>query len=95
MPTLRLHGPLRWFVNWLTFRSANPTFRIAPTSDNEHEALCNAIAAEVLVPWKEFATAWAGTKGTAIERINKLRQQFGVGGLVIARRPLGERSISR
>jgi Zn-dependent peptidase ImmA (M78 family) len=67
----------------------------APMSHNKHEALCNAIAAEVLVPQKEFATAWANTTGTAVERINRLRQQFRVSGLVIARRALDERLITR
>ncbi|MFM0282365.1 ImmA/IrrE family metallo-endopeptidase [Paraburkholderia sediminicola] len=60
----------------------------APGSQNKHEILCNAIAAEVLVPQIEFAKAWSAVQGTVPEKISLLRQQFRVSGLVIARRAL-------
>lgn len=55
-------------------------------SDNRHEALCNAIAAEVLVPEQDFLKAWSAMVDAPVHKIALLRQQFGVSSLVIARR---------
>ncbi|QVN17272.1 ImmA/IrrE family metallo-endopeptidase [Burkholderia pyrrocinia] len=65
----------------------------SPASHNKHEILCNAIAAEVLVPQEQFASAWSAARGTATEKVTLLRQQFRVSSLVVARRALDLRLV--
>ena len=65
----------------------------SPASHNKHEILCNAIAAEVLVPQEQFASAWSAARGTATEKVTMLRQQFRVSSLVVARRALDLRLV--
>ncbi|CAB3805406.1 hypothetical protein LMG28614_06201 [Paraburkholderia ultramafica] len=65
----------------------------SPASHNKHEILCNAIAAEVLVPEEKFASAWSAARGTATEKVTLLRQQFRVSSLVVVRRALDLRLV--
>lgn len=54
-----------------------------PTSENKTEQLCNRVAAEFLVPNKEFTRAWQSE--TAIEEnLETLARQFHVSTYVIA-----------
>jgi len=65
----------------------------SPASHNKHEILCNAIAAEVLVPQEQFASAWSAAQGTVTEKVALLRQQFRVSSLVLVRRALDLRLV--
>ncbi|CAJ0721928.1 MULTISPECIES: helix-turn-helix domain-containing protein [Ralstonia] len=66
----------------------------APGNQNAHERLCNAIAAEVLVPIGEFLEAWSGIDDLPTNKINRLRERFHVSQLVIARRALDLNLVS-
>lgn len=66
-----------------------------PGNSNGHEALCNAIAAEVLVPQREFLKAWSAIDDFPTNKIAQLRQRFHVSRLVIARRALDSELVSR
>jgi Zn-dependent peptidase ImmA (M78 family) len=60
----------------------------APKSGNRAERLCNAIAAELLVPRAQFLTVWNDERGHEDTRLDKARKHFRVSALVIARRAL-------
>jgi Zn-dependent peptidase ImmA (M78 family) len=60
-----------------------------PKPDNKVEALCNAAAAQFLVPQQEFSSAWTAlSTDDATTRIAILKRHFKVSALVIARRGL-------
>jgi Zn-dependent peptidase ImmA (M78 family) len=63
--------------------------RAHPNADHKSEVLCNAVAAEFLVPMESFDKQWAqsGSLG-ALLAIEQLRKHFKVSALVIARRAL-------
>ena len=62
----------------------------------KNEALCNAVAAEVLVPTKEFRNAWEKLGNTDIrERINEISKHYCCGVLVICRKALDNRFIDK
>ncbi|CAN5409802.1 XRE family transcriptional regulator [soil metagenome] len=68
----------------------------APKPNDPTEVLCNAAAAEVLVPAKEFSRAWnEQALLDSSERIDVLRRRFKVSTLVIARRALDHGVITR
>lgn len=69
---------------------------VAIGSNDRTEVLCNAIAAEALVPVAEFVRAWdeAGNYDSLV-KIDTLRRRFKVSGLVIARRALDRGVIDR
>lgn len=54
------------------------------------ETLCNAVAAEVLVPRRAFCSAWENTEGTIEKRVQELSKYFNCSQSVIARRALDE-----
>lgn len=54
------------------------------------EILCNAVAAEVLVPRRAFCNAWENTEGTIEKRVQELSKYFNCSQSVIARRALDE-----
>ncbi len=62
-------------------------------TNNAEERLCNAVAAEVLVPKSLFVPEWAKHHGTDQEKISALSKSFNVSQLVIARRALDAGSI--
>ena len=68
-----------------------------PNTGNAKEALCNAVAAEVLVPQALFEEFWAGLdpKQSDAQRIAAGRRYFRVSELVIARRALDLELIER
>jgi Zn-dependent peptidase ImmA (M78 family) len=58
----------------------------SPSSQNRQEILCNAIAADALVPRAAFVKAWEQATGIAEKKVGSLRQIFKVSTLVIGRR---------
>lgn len=69
---------------------------VAPKSNNRTEVLCNAAAAEILVPQADFMVEWNDREGVAdLVRIDILRRHFKVSALVIARRALDRGFVSR
>ena len=63
---------------------------------NEIEVLCNAVAAEILVPSNYFEIEWARQNGQQLNRkIQLLANIFSCGGVVIARKALDARYISK
>jgi Zn-dependent peptidase ImmA (M78 family) len=67
----------------------------SPGSTNAHEKLCNAIAAEFLVPKQSFMSIWNEIDTAADLRLEKARKAFKVSMLVIARRALDLGLIDR
>lgn len=53
---------------------------------NKTEAFCNRVAAEVLVPQREFLNEWRGITSTLDVRVDRTSRRFWVSGYVIARR---------
>uniref|UniRef100_UPI0035B26F88 ImmA/IrrE family metallo-endopeptidase n=1 Tax=Hylemonella sp. TaxID=2066020 RepID=UPI0035B26F88 len=67
----------------------------APGSSAITEVVCNAVAAEILVPLGEFIPRWSALESLPVPaRIEALRRDFKVSGLVIARRALDQGLIS-
>jgi len=58
----------------------------SPSSRNRQEMLCNAIAADALVPRAAFVKAWEQATGIAEKKVDFLRRIFKVSALVIGRR---------
>lgn len=63
-------------------------------SDNEFEVFCNHVAAEFLVPAEEMDAAWQEVGGEE-RRFERLARFFKVSPVVVARRALDMRLISR
>lgn len=66
------------------------------TDNSPIEVLCNAVAAELLVPQQEFSRQWQAAQAdgdTGYTAIDKLAQVFPVSHVVIARRALDNRLI--
>lgn len=63
--------------------------------ENETEKICNAVAAEILVPTDMFVRAWKNEEGTDIEKIDVLARKFKCSKYVIARRALDLNKISK
>ncbi len=67
-----------------------------PRASHATEALCNAAAAEILVPTAEFRTQWDELSGiTELARIERIRRYFKVSALVVARCALDAGYIDR
>jgi Zn-dependent peptidase ImmA (M78 family) len=67
-----------------------------PQPNDPTEVLCNAAAAEILVPGEEFASEWDELSSVDVsDRIERLRHHFKVSALVIARRALDRNLIVR
>ena len=64
-------------------------------TDNENEIICNAVAAEILVPTDIFIEKWSGTKGTLSEKLETLSRTFKCSQFVIARKALDNGKITR
>jgi len=58
------------------------------------ETLCNAVAAEVLVPRRVFCNVWENTAGIIKSRVQELSKYFNCSQSVIARRALDEAYIT-
>lgn len=67
----------------------------APATQNAHERLCNAAAAELLVPADKFLALWDSTVGDDAAKMDFVRSRIKVSTLVIARRALDLRKISK
>ncbi|QOJ24908.1 MAG: ImmA/IrrE family metallo-endopeptidase [Gammaproteobacteria bacterium] len=65
------------------------------SSRNINETRCNTIAAEVLVPSKDFMHQWGNTSADFREKISVLNKSFKVSELVIARIALTNGKISQ
>ncbi|MGV3593409.1 MAG: ImmA/IrrE family metallo-endopeptidase [Gammaproteobacteria bacterium] len=65
-----------------------------PDTKRREEILCNAVAAEFLVPGKEFLNYWRSDVEDWTANIPELRNHFHVSGYVIARRALTLKKIS-
>lgn len=63
--------------------------------ESEIEKLCNAVAAELLVPEDSFLLLWKNVDGSEIEQIEELAKKFKCSRYVIARRALEEKKISK
>lgn len=63
-------------------------------TDNANEIICNAVAAEILVPNDTFLTKWNGINGSSIEKIEALSKVFRCSQYVIARRALDNKKIT-
>jgi Zn-dependent peptidase ImmA (M78 family) len=64
-------------------------------SQNSHERVCNAIAAEFLVPKSSFLEVWNNKQGHEDTKLEFTRAVFKVSSLVIARRALDLGLISK
>jgi Zn-dependent peptidase ImmA (M78 family) len=64
---------------------ANPD-ELGEHDPNTIEEFCNRVAAEVLVPAKDFLREWKAAKGTGDMRVHKLSRRFWVSGFVTLRR---------
>lgn len=67
----------------------------AVNSENRHERVCNAIAAEFLVPQSSFLDVWNNKQGDEDAKLELTRAVFKVSSLVIARRALDLGLISK
>ncbi|MEO6422366.1 MAG: ImmA/IrrE family metallo-endopeptidase [Candidatus Nitrotoga sp.] len=68
----------------------------SPNSTNAHERLCNAIAAEVLIPAERFLQLWKAVSARDDnEKFNFVRSQIKVSTLMIARRALELNCVTR
>ena len=67
----------------------------APKTNYATEALCNAAAAEILVPKKEFVVRWQNLEGSIKDKLEAQRLSFKVSSVVIARRALDVGFIDR
>lgn len=59
------------------------------------EQLCNAVAAEILVPDKLFIKKWRNSEEISVEKIKSIAQYFKCSSFVIARRALNKKFISK
>ncbi|AQQ71166.1 hypothetical protein SMSP2_01532 [Limihaloglobus sulfuriphilus] len=59
------------------------------------EQFCNSVAAEVLVPHREFAECWRQTDGDFENHVEELTKIFKVSSVVIARRALDYKFVRR
>lgn len=74
----------------------NDNFRMNETFHNRLEKNCNAVAAELLVPCKDFIEQWEGRSQLKTEdKIKVVARYFNVSRLVIARRALENGKIDR
>ena len=64
-------------------------------TDNANEIICNAVAAEILVPNDVFLTKWDGINGSSSEKIEALSKVFRCSQYVIARRVLDNNKITK
>jgi Zn-dependent peptidase ImmA (M78 family) len=62
---------------------------------NKYESLCNAVAAEILVPSEVFEEKWRNTDNETEEKIRELSRYFKCSQSVIARRALDKRFITK
>ena len=63
------------------------------TGMNHSEAVCNAAASELMVPWKEFLNKWDEYDMDIFEKITELSRHFRCGKIVIARKALDCKKI--
>ncbi|MBO7448734.1 MAG: ImmA/IrrE family metallo-endopeptidase [Clostridiales bacterium] len=59
------------------------------------EVICNAVAAEILVPRNLFITLWKQFDGDNLERIDKIAKRFNCSQFVVVRRALDTNNISK
>ncbi|MBK8262673.1 MAG: ImmA/IrrE family metallo-endopeptidase [Nannocystis sp.] len=78
---------LAHIVAGITGVSNSPVASATKTHQRSEEISCNKIAAEFLVPEREFRQQW-DTRGVFAEKVDKLRRHFRVSRLVVARRAL-------
>lgn len=67
----------------------------SPNSENKHERLCNAIAAEMLIPGDRFLSLWDAVDGDEDRKVNFIHDHIKVSTYVIARRALEMGRVSR
>ncbi|MDD7219740.1 MAG: ImmA/IrrE family metallo-endopeptidase [Clostridia bacterium] len=63
-------------------------------NDSATEQICNAVAAEILVPDDMFAMEWEKTSGNNLEKLENLSKYFRCSQYVIARKALSAEKIS-
>lgn len=64
-------------------------------TDNANEIICNAVAAEILVPNDIFINKWNDAIGNNVERIEALSKVFRCSQYVIARKALDNNKITK
>jgi Zn-dependent peptidase ImmA (M78 family) len=67
----------------------------SPSSEDKHERLCNAIAAEMLIPTERFLALWDSVDGDEDRKVNFIREHIKVSTFVVARRALEMGRVSR
>ncbi|MDE0269161.1 MAG: ImmA/IrrE family metallo-endopeptidase [Acidimicrobiaceae bacterium] len=72
---------------------ADPTVTSNGTSDVE--TFCNAVAAELLLPWSQVATSWRQRKTAMSERVRSVSREFNVSTVMVARQLWTHSAISR
>jgi Zn-dependent peptidase ImmA (M78 family) len=78
---------------WLGLDAVSGFSATLPANDKS-EKFCNKVAAEFLIPAKDFSQAWEETELTA-DRYKQLAKQFKVSPIVVARRALDMNYISQ
>lgn len=64
-------------------------------TDNANEMICNAVAAEILVPTDIFEEKWRNMKGTHIEKVEALSKSFRCSQYVIVRKALDNDKVTK
>ena len=72
----------------------NDTFGISPKVSKE-EQFCNAVAAEILVPYKLFSEEWVKQSGNSESRIKELGKRFVCSRFVLLRKALDTGKIDQ
>lgn len=67
----------------------------SPNSQNNHERLCNAVAAELIIPADTFTKLWDEIDGSDEAKVTFVRRHIKVSALVIARRALELGKVSK
>jgi Zn-dependent peptidase ImmA (M78 family) len=78
---------------WLGLDAVSGFSATLPANDKS-EKFCNKVAAEFLIPAKDFSQAWEETE-LAADRYKQLAKQFKVSPIVVARRALDMNYISQ
>lgn len=64
-------------------------------AESDIEQLCNAVAAELLVPTDLFLTSWKQAEGTDIEKVESLAKLFKCSRYVVVRKALDQNKINQ
>lgn len=92
----RLFSLIHEFAHILMGKNSLYNDRFNNQGVSEEERVCNAVAAEILIPNKQFDAKWEESNGEdAFDRIKNLSNFFSCGQIVVARRALDRNYINQ